>query len=233
MAERGRRGLRPRRSPSGWSPARASGRCAPPCTPSPRPSPRTASPPTPRTGRDHRRRGRALPLRRRRHPPPGDLRRRPGHGPGAPVRAVRRRGRAGPSRSCSRRGPAATTPAPPRPDRPGRWPATTSTTRRRPRRAPRWLEALIGELGGRPPAADPGRVHPEGRAGARLVEDAREQVAALARRPAPAGGVHLGRDRGDQRGRLGSHPGPPRRPGRCSPRWSTPPCATPRRGSPR
>ena len=83
-----RRGVRPRRWPSGWSRARASARCAPPCTPSPTPSPPTGSPPTPRTAAtstavvaEH------CPFGEAATPAPRDLRRRPGHGPGAAGRA--------------------------------------------------------------------------------------------------------------------------------------------------
>ena len=86
-AGRGRgdgRGGRRRVRPGRWPPiVRAGGDPAPVvprrrCTPWPTPSPPTASPPTPRARRRPAAdRLRALPVRRRRHRAPGDLRRRP------------------------------------------------------------------------------------------------------------------------------------------------------------
>ena len=88
----GRRRVRPGHGRRRWAtPATPSARSAPRCTPSPTRSPPTASPPTPRSaGQRAAHRVRALPVRRRRHRAPGDLRRRPRHGQGHARRALRR-----------------------------------------------------------------------------------------------------------------------------------------------
>ena len=61
-------------------------------------------------------------------------------------------------------------------------------------------------------AADPGRVHTEGRLARAVVEDARDARGRAVRDPAPTGGLHLGRDRSGERGRLGGDAGPPGQP---------------------
>ena len=120
------RGGRRRRTAGRWPPGSpatrsppGSARCARRCRPSPTRSPRTASPPTwppapHERPADHQR---PLPVRHRRHRPPGDLRRRPRHGARHAQRA--RTATATTSRSPPRPArPAATRSAPPPSDHP-------------------------------------------------------------------------------------------------------------------
>ena len=148
------RGGRRRVRPGAWPPAdgaataTASARSAPRSTRSPTRSPPTGSPPTPRARRRAAHRLRALPVRRRRHRAPGDLRRRPRHGQGHARRALRRDRARPPSRRC----PWATTSASPR-SRPGsRRGARPSGAQRPTRRSSgwprprRWRSALAGAM---------------------------------------------------------------------------------------
>ena len=157
---------------------------------------------------------RALPVRRRRHRAPGDLRRRPRHGARDARRPVRRRvgGDGGVGRPGRRRL---------RHDRRVTC-GTTSTTRRRRRCGPRPRDALVAVARRRV-----GRPRPGPRRGARRTGRGRGGARGrrrAPRRPVPRGRVHQRRHRGDRGGVLGS--GRARSaPGR-SPRSSTRPCGS-------
>ena len=168
---------------------------------------------------------RPLPVRRRRHRAPGDLRRRPRPGPRHARRALRR-GRHGHRRE------------------PPRWATTAASPSARReldgRRA--WRRALPGPRvhlaaaaggGGRgrssgcEPVGDPGRIHAEGLAARVGGRDGAGAGGRAARRPPALGRVHQRRHRGDRRRRAG---GPPSAAAtRCSPPSSTRPCASPPR----
>ena len=125
--------------------------------------------------------------------------------------------RAVPRRWSSRPAPAATTPAPPWLEHTPPWPRTTvgdpvarhyldhaSTSPLRPEVVAA-LQAWMDE-----PAGDPGRVHEEGRRRAGGDRGGPGAGGRPALRAATPVGVHLRRDRGDQRRRVGRRSGPPR-----------------------
>ena len=139
---------------------------------------------------------RAVPVRRRRQQvPPRRVRGRPRDDPGDARRPLRRDA----ARSSTRAGPTATTTASPASDarvtRAYLDHASTSPLR------PAALEAMLPFL--REHHGDPGGSTPKDARTRVAVEDAREQVAALLRRPAARGGVHVERHRGREHRRLG------------------------------